>query len=214
MLSTCFFKEAVVGKVTKTVFASLFGDSCGIKKKKKRRVLSFSQEPQGEVPVSNGSDKNAACGATVSQRRKPRFPIPKGWRGSNNVSNMGAVRAPSAGTGAIRGAHNGCAQVAQVVVCHEPCAAPEIDWKAFPKAVSLPGSLRGTCARGRKKRRGRPSQSKAGCATIWSCLYMHGCVINSNRTLKQRGESGVIFLFEGLLQQLISMETNKLRKLR
>lgn len=50
------------------------------------------------------------------------------------MSRMGAVHALRTGTSAIRSAHNGSVQVAQVVVCHALCAAREIDWKAFPKS--------------------------------------------------------------------------------
>lgn len=43
------------------------------KKKKKAEVLSFSQEPEGEVSVSRGSDKSATCGATPSNPPPPRM---------------------------------------------------------------------------------------------------------------------------------------------
>ena len=42
------------------------------------------------------------------------------------------------GTSAIRSAHNGSAQVAQVVVCHALCAALEIEWEAFPQSWQSP----------------------------------------------------------------------------
>lgn len=38
----------------------------------------------------------------------------------------------------IRSAHNGFAQVAQVVVCHALCAEQEIEWKAAPPSWQSP----------------------------------------------------------------------------
>lgn len=43
------------------------------------------------------------------------------------------AHAASAGTSAIRRAHNGPAQVAQVAVCHARRAAAQIDRKGIPK---------------------------------------------------------------------------------
>lgn len=57
------------------------------------------------------------------------------------MSEAGAVHAPGTGTSAIRSAHNGSVQVAQVVVRHALCAAREIDWKAFPKSWQSPKHL-------------------------------------------------------------------------
>lgn len=46
----------------------------------------------------------------------------------------GTVHTARTGTSVIRSAHNGPAQVAQVVVCHALCAAREIEWEAFPQS--------------------------------------------------------------------------------
>lgn len=60
-------------------------------------------------------------------------PSKEGEDAPQREQHGGAVHTPSARTNAIRRAHNGPAQVAQVAVCHVWRAAAEIDWEAFPK---------------------------------------------------------------------------------
>lgn len=120
------------------------------KKKNLNRMLSFLEEPEGDVSVSRGSDKSTLCGAPPrkkNKKRKKKSHSPTEWvKRQQQYEQYGTVHMPRTGTSAIRSMHNGSAQVAQVVVCHAPCAEPEIEWKAFPQSWQSPGHVCGNGA--------------------------------------------------------------------
>lgn len=76
----------------------------------------------------------------------PPHPTPLWWMAEEaepQCEARGTVRTARTGTGAISGAHNGCAQVAQVVVCHAPRAARQIEEEASPRSWHPPRPGRG-----------------------------------------------------------------------
>lgn len=79
--------------------------------------------------------------AAISHRNlscKPQTAPNKRVKRQQQCEQYGTVRTPGTGTSVIRRAHNGSAQVAQVVVCHALCAVHEIEWKAFPQSWQSP----------------------------------------------------------------------------
>lgn len=103
--------------------------------------LTFRLFPAGAIRaphvVHSSSSKSPVETPPPQLRCKPHRPAE--WvKRQQQCEQYGTVRTPRTGTTVIRSAHNGSAQVAQVVVCHALCAAREIERKAFPPSWQSP----------------------------------------------------------------------------